>query len=101
VACLVPLDEAETLTPPGQQVADAFEAMTADRSYRPAIGHEAAQAELERCSGTQFDERVVTAFLRAVRRELRLGGRAADVRHSGADAATVAKAAKRGSAAAT
>jgi len=32
-------------------VADAFEAMTADRSYRPAIGHEAAQAELERCPG--------------------------------------------------
>lgn len=44
-------------------VADAYEAMTADRVYRKALGHEAARAELERCRGTQFDSAVVDAFL--------------------------------------
>ncbi len=52
-------------------VADAYEAMTADRVYRPAIGHEAARAELEHGAGTQFDERVVTLFLRALRAQER------------------------------
>jgi diguanylate cyclase (GGDEF)-like protein/putative nucleotidyltransferase with HDIG domain len=49
-------------------VADAFEAMTADRVYRAAIGHAAARAELEAGAGTQFDAEVVEAFLRAVDR---------------------------------
>ena len=44
------------------QVCDAFEAMTADRSYRKAMSAEVAVHELERCSGTQFDPRVVAAF---------------------------------------
>jgi diguanylate cyclase (GGDEF)-like protein len=44
-------------------VADAYEAMTADRAYRAALGHDAAQAELRACSGTQFDPAVVEAFL--------------------------------------
>ncbi len=43
-------------------VADAYEAMTSDRSYRAAIGHERAHAELLRCAGSQFDEVVVRAF---------------------------------------
>jgi diguanylate cyclase (GGDEF)-like protein/putative nucleotidyltransferase with HDIG domain len=47
-------------------VADAYEAMTADRVYRPALGEEAARAELEAGSGTQFDARVVAAFLGAL-----------------------------------
>jgi two-component system, cell cycle response regulator len=47
-------------------VADAYEAMTADRVYRPALGEEAARAELEAGAGTQFDPEVVTAFLRAL-----------------------------------
>ena len=46
-------------------VADAYEAMTTDRVYRPSIGHTAARAELRRGSGTQFDSRVVAAFLKA------------------------------------
>lgn len=46
-------------------VADAYEAMTTDRVYRPSIGHTAARAELRRAAGTQFDARVVQAFLRA------------------------------------
>jgi HD-GYP domain-containing protein (c-di-GMP phosphodiesterase class II) len=44
-------------------VADAYEAMTADRVYRRSIGHEAACRELRRCAGTQFDPEVVQAFL--------------------------------------
>jgi HD-GYP domain-containing protein (c-di-GMP phosphodiesterase class II) len=44
---------------------DAFSAMTTDRPYRAALAEHEAWAELERCSGTQFDPRVVGA-LRAV-----------------------------------
>jgi diguanylate cyclase (GGDEF)-like protein len=44
-------------------VADAFEAMTADRVYRSGMGTRAARAELLRCAGTQFDARVVAAFM--------------------------------------
>jgi two-component system cell cycle response regulator len=47
-------------------IADAYEAMTADRVYRPALGEQAARAELEAGAGTQFDEAVVSAFLRAL-----------------------------------
>ncbi|HYU61560.1 MAG TPA: diguanylate cyclase [Solirubrobacterales bacterium] len=43
-------------------VGDAFEAMTADRVYRPAIGEKAARRELHACAGAQFDPRVVDAF---------------------------------------
>jgi putative nucleotidyltransferase with HDIG domain len=46
-------------------VADAYEAMTTDRVYRRSIGHTAARAELRRGAGTQFDARVVQAFLTA------------------------------------
>jgi HD-GYP domain-containing protein (c-di-GMP phosphodiesterase class II) len=48
-------------------VADAFDAMTSVRPYRPAAGTEAAAAELERCAGTQFDPEVVLSFLRVPR----------------------------------
>jgi diguanylate cyclase (GGDEF)-like protein/putative nucleotidyltransferase with HDIG domain len=44
-------------------VADAYEAMTADRPYRAALGHDAARDQLRACSGTQFDPHVVEAFL--------------------------------------
>ena len=47
-------------------VADAYEAMTADRCYRAALGEAAARAELEGGAGTQFDASVVAAFLRAL-----------------------------------
>jgi diguanylate cyclase (GGDEF)-like protein/putative nucleotidyltransferase with HDIG domain len=47
-------------------VADAYEAMTADRCYRPALGEAAARAELEAGAGTQFDATVVAALLRAI-----------------------------------
>ena len=47
-------------------VADAFEAMTADRPYRNALSSELARAELRRAAGAQFDPKVVDAFLRAL-----------------------------------
>jgi two-component system cell cycle response regulator len=50
-------------------VADAYEAMTSDRSYRASIGHEEARAELARFAGTQFDGNVVAAFLGILERE--------------------------------
>jgi HD-GYP domain-containing protein (c-di-GMP phosphodiesterase class II) len=50
-------------------VADAFEAMTSDRSYRLSIGFEAAREELRRCAGSQFDPRVVDALLGVLDRE--------------------------------
>ncbi|MDI3280036.1 MAG: HD-GYP domain-containing protein [Bacillota bacterium] len=49
-------------------VADAYDAMTSARIYRPALSPEAALRELENCSGTQFDPRFVEVFL-AVARE--------------------------------
>jgi putative nucleotidyltransferase with HDIG domain len=51
-------------------VADAFDAMTSERPYRPAAGFDEAAAELERCAGTQFDPDVVLSFLRAPRAEV-------------------------------
>jgi diguanylate cyclase (GGDEF)-like protein len=47
-------------------VADAFDAMTADRPYRRRLSVEAALAELQRCAATQFDPDVVAAFNAAV-----------------------------------
>ncbi|HEY8581533.1 MAG TPA: diguanylate cyclase [Capillimicrobium sp.] len=44
-------------------VADAYEAMVADRPYSPAVAPEAAAAELRACAGAQFDDEVVAAFL--------------------------------------
>lgn len=47
-------------------VADSFDAMTADRPYRPAPGIEYAISELKKYSGIQFDPKVVEAFLSAL-----------------------------------
>jgi diguanylate cyclase (GGDEF)-like protein/putative nucleotidyltransferase with HDIG domain len=46
-------------------IADAYEAMTADRPYRDGMSQEEAWAELERCAGTQFDPDLVEIFLAA------------------------------------
>ncbi len=47
-------------------VADAYDAMTRDRTYRKTVTREEAAAELERCAGTQFDPAVVDVFVRQV-----------------------------------
>ena len=45
-------------------VVDAFETMTAARSYKSPMTTAAARAELARCAGSHFDPNVVRAFLR-------------------------------------
>jgi putative nucleotidyltransferase with HDIG domain len=47
-------------------VADAFDSMTSNRSYRPAMTIEAAIAELVSCSGVQFDPVMVEAMVTAL-----------------------------------
>jgi putative nucleotidyltransferase with HDIG domain len=47
-------------------VADAFDAMTSTRSYRPARSTDKAIAELRRCQGDQFDPRMVDALVAGV-----------------------------------
>jgi HD-GYP domain-containing protein (c-di-GMP phosphodiesterase class II) len=47
-------------------VADAYEAMTSVRPYRPALAPEEAAEELRREAGRQFRADVVDALLRAV-----------------------------------
>ncbi|HZO16002.1 MAG TPA: HD domain-containing phosphohydrolase, partial [Polyangiaceae bacterium] len=44
-------------------VADTYDAMTSNRSYRRALPHEVAIAEIERCVGSQFDPDVARTFL--------------------------------------
>jgi HD-GYP domain-containing protein (c-di-GMP phosphodiesterase class II) len=43
-------------------VADAYEAMTSDRIYRKAIGHEKAMDQLNKYKGIQFDPTIVRAL---------------------------------------
>jgi diguanylate cyclase (GGDEF)-like protein/putative nucleotidyltransferase with HDIG domain len=43
-------------------VADASDAMTSEGVYRRRVSPQEAIAELHRCSGTQFDPEIVTAF---------------------------------------
>ena len=44
-------------------IADTLDAITSDRPYRGANTFVAAQAEILRCSGTQFDPAIVDVFL--------------------------------------
>ena len=44
-------------------LADTFDAMRSNRSYRSARSHEAAIAEIRRCAGTQFDPRLAQVFI--------------------------------------
>lgn len=44
-------------------VADAYDAMTSDRPYRPAMPHTAAVEEIRRGDGERFDPTVVAAFM--------------------------------------
>ena len=49
-------------------VIDAWDAMTSDRPYRKAMSKTAAIAELRRAAGTQFDSKLVDAFLHVLDR---------------------------------
>lgn len=47
-------------------VADSYDAMVNDRCYRKAMRKESAIDEIKRCSGTQFDPKVVGYFFKAL-----------------------------------
>ena len=44
-------------------VADTFDAMTSKRSYRNALPLDIVKAEIEKCSGSQFDPEIAKVFL--------------------------------------
>ncbi len=47
-------------------IADSFDAMTSDRSYRPRFTLYKALDELQRCKGTQFDPELVDLFVQEI-----------------------------------
>ena len=51
-------------------IADAYDAMTQDRIYRPAMSAQDALAEMERCAGTQFDPEIAQLFVRLMREHM-------------------------------
>lgn len=56
-------------------VADAFDAMTADRPYRKAMSRERAIEIIKEETGKQFDPDIVKAFLEVMAQEAREGGK--------------------------
>lgn len=48
-------------------VADAYDAMISGRPYRQGASRDEALAELERCSGSQFDAKLVGIFVNLIR----------------------------------
>jgi putative nucleotidyltransferase with HDIG domain len=54
------------------QVADAYDAITSDRSYRKASPRAKAVAEIKKFSGTQFDPKIVKVFTELLEKEDRL-----------------------------
>lgn len=54
-------------------VADSFDAMTSDRSYRKRLTIAQARVELEEAAGTQYDPRVVAAMFESLDRMGRAG----------------------------
>ena len=50
-------------------VADAYDAMISDRSYKTSKTVDEALIELKLCSGTQFDTQVVDTFISIVNSE--------------------------------
>lgn len=71
-------------------VCDSFSAMTTNRSYSAARTHDEALVELQRCSGSQFDPRVVEALYRALAREPGLARRQRSVAGAEQSAAALA-----------
>ncbi len=50
-------------------VADAYDTITSDRTYKKGRPAEEALAELERCANAQFDVRIVEIFVRVMRQQ--------------------------------
>ncbi len=51
-------------------VADSYDAMSSDRCYRPALSREKIIRELEICSGTQFDPKIVPYMLAMIEEDV-------------------------------
>jgi diguanylate cyclase (GGDEF)-like protein len=47
-------------------IADSYDAMTANRSYRQAVSTDEAAREIKRCAGTQFDPELAKIFVSEV-----------------------------------
>jgi HD-GYP domain-containing protein (c-di-GMP phosphodiesterase class II) len=76
-------------------VADAYEAMTADRPYRRALPAAVARGQLERGAGTQFDAGIVAAFVALLEAEDRVAA-AGDASARGPRAPAAGDASARG-----
>ncbi len=53
-------------------IADAYDTITSERTYKKARTPEDAFSELERCAANQFDPEIVRAFIETMRRAPRL-----------------------------
>jgi HD-GYP domain-containing protein (c-di-GMP phosphodiesterase class II) len=49
-------------------IADAYDTITSERTYKKARSPEEAFAELERCAANQFDPKIVRVFVETMRR---------------------------------
>ena len=47
-------------------IADAYDAMTSERSYRSVLSEEIAMQELQKNAGTQFDPELARVFIEKV-----------------------------------
>jgi len=56
-------------------IADSYDAMTSDRSYRQTKSHQEAVDEIRRCAGGQFDPEMAEAFCRFSEETLEQAGR--------------------------
>jgi HD-GYP domain-containing protein (c-di-GMP phosphodiesterase class II) len=50
-------------------VAEAFDVMMTNTSYREPLSHAAALEELKECAGTQFDPGIVKVFIKVLQKE--------------------------------
>lgn len=51
-------------------VVDSFDAMTSERPYNKRKSYGEAIEELKRCSGTQFDPKIVEAFIEGIKESI-------------------------------
>ncbi len=47
-------------------IADSFDAMTSERSYRKPLAFDIAIQEIQKCSGSQFDPKIVDVFIEII-----------------------------------
>jgi len=50
-------------------IADTFDAMSSKRTYRDALSLDTAVAEIEKCSGTQFDPSIANVFIEILKND--------------------------------